>query len=212
MSKCDDVRAPHDEETRATDLQAGRHGGMKIIPSAILILASTLFVPACVDQKIGDPSSDDTADSADDSVELSTLGPAVESGELAGFRPVVMSDLPENTVFHSDAVAAAFSCPSGYVCLFQNKSYGGNVLAIQAGIGVVNLRQLSCPGCQNGKPGSDGTWNDQMTSWQNHSSRHYCWYFNASFGGETHAMKANWNVGEVTAHENDNASSIRPCT
>jgi len=110
----------------------------------------------------------------------------------------------------SDAVANATSCPAGYVCLFQNSNRGGYGYGVRSGYGTRNLLSVRCPSCTNGIHGNDGTFNDQMTSWENRSGRRYCWWFDVGPGGERHPMNNGLRVN-VLARENDQASALGPC-
>jgi hypothetical protein len=109
-----------------------------------------------------------------------------------------------------DGTAAVFACPSGFLCVYQNGSRNGAAFGILAGDTFSNLKGMSCPQCTNGQYGNDGTFNDQMSSWQNNSGVHYCWYWDSGYHGEVHEMK-NGYIVTLPARENDRPSSIRPC-
>jgi hypothetical protein len=90
--------------------------------------------------------------------------------------------------------AGRTTCPGGHVCLFRDSNYQG---------GGVNFQ----------RPGSSsylGSFNDQMSSWANDSGALYCWYSDADYRGDRHEMKPGYRLN-VLPHENDTASSIRPC-
>jgi Peptidase inhibitor family I36 len=99
-------------------------------------------------------------------------------------------------------------CPSGKVCLYQNGQQTGASVSVSQGISITNLKALLCKGCTNGTNGNDGTFNDQMSSWQNASNIDYCWHPNASFGGAPHLMNAH-TQNTVPAEYNDHASSLQ---
>jgi hypothetical protein len=108
------------------------------------------------------------------------------------------------------AVTPAVACPGGFSCLYQNSGRTGFVVAVQSGIGIGNLTGVPCAACTNGIHGNNGTFNDQMTSWENETGRQYCWWFNAGPAGEVHTMPSGVIVN-VLARENDQASAFGPC-
>lgn len=142
--------------------------------------------------------------------------------ETSGERALDVTKLPadwkvvENTPPGVVAVAipagltiASATCPSGAVCVFQDSNRGGAGFAISLAAGVgFNLTSLSCPSCTNGIHGNNGTFNDQMTSWENASSVRYCWAFNVNGGGERHPMNVGVALQNVFSRENDQASSV----
>jgi len=79
-----------------------------------------------------------------------------------------------------------------------------------SGFGNRNLLSIRCVSCRNGIHGNNGTFNDQMSSWENRSGRRYCWYFNVGPAGERHTMP-NGQVINVLPRENDRASAFGPC-
>ncbi|MFD1048254.1 peptidase inhibitor family I36 protein [Kibdelosporangium lantanae] len=103
----------------------------------------------------------------------------------------------------------ATGCPSGKMCIFESANWGGWTLEIPGGTSIEDLSQVPCSGCQTSShhPASNGTFNDQMSSWTNLSGLAYCWTFNAGRQGEFHPV-ANGVSVNVTEHENDEASSV----
>jgi len=102
------------------------------------------------------------------------------------------------------------ACPLNYACLYQNANRRGVGIGALIGFGFSNLHSVSCPTCTNGVHGNDGTFNDQMTSWENQSGTRYCWGVNASTHPTDHIM-GDGDVTNVPANENDTASSFFPC-
>ncbi|MFD1044565.1 peptidase inhibitor family I36 protein [Kibdelosporangium lantanae] len=114
-------------------------------------------------------------------------------------------------VMRPPSTSGSAPCFQGEVCIYQDANWQGWAYAIGAS-GVDELGRSACPGCQSSHhPASNGTWNDQMTSWKNLSSRRFCWTFDSYGLGETHFMEAGWTVPQVTDHENDEASSVLLC-
>lgn len=175
---------------------------MKLLSAILLITTSTLLAACATD-------TTDDGEPADES--------ASETADLTGWQPVEVDEAPSGTVFvapmspQTAEATTVLACPTGYACLFQNGNFRGEAVAVQSGIGIRNLRGIPCPGCTNGTHGNDATFNDQMTSWKNLTRRQYCWWFDAGPSGERHVMRANWQVAQVLARENDRASAFGPC-
>lgn len=91
------------------------------------------------------------------------------------------------------AAASAADCYSGQTCLFQDGNFGGWVRAYTA----AQIANLTSP------------YNDSMSSWINLNSRDAAWYTGTSASGTKHCMPSGVQVAQVTATENDTASSIR---
>jgi hypothetical protein len=130
-------------------------------------------------------------------------------GKVAGARGEAFAPGPTAPIITS---ANGGPCPTPYVCLYQNGNRAGFGVGFRAGVGFSNLQGISCAGCSNGLHGNDGTFNDQMSSWENRSGRQYCWYFDANFSTRNifHHM-GNGDIHNTSADENDRASSIQPC-
>lgn len=181
---------------------------MRHLFTIILITTTTLF-SACATEPVDDDNDDEDSDAIAE--------PATEVGDIARWQAAEADGAPSGTVFvaesseSSDLVAAAFACPRGFACLYQNANLRGSAVAVQSGIGIRNLRGIRCRGCTNGIHGNDGTFNDQMTSWENLSGRKYCWFFDAGPSGERHVMRNNFVIRQVLARENDRASAFGPC-
>lgn len=162
---------------------------------------------------------DDPATSSDETG-LPSEQPASQSDESTNPSNVaVQRDGQSHRVFVAAIQAnAGTACPGGFVCLYQNSDRGGAFIAVPAGGFVNNFRtDTACPGCTNGIHGNDGTFNDQMSSWENRTGRRYCWYFNAgpegvlpAGTGEVHTMGTGV-IQNVLARENDQASALGPC-
>ena len=106
------------------------------------------------------------------------------------------------------AATTSGPCPQGSVCLYQNGHQTGAGVFVTAGISIANLGTISCPACTNGVNGSNGTFNDQMSSWKNASNMNYCWFPNTNFTGATHLMLAG-SQNTLPAEYNDHASSLK---
>lgn len=102
-----------------------------------------------------------------------------------------------------DAMAAP-SCPSGYVCLYEGFNGNGRQVRVPALGSDSDFRS----------GGYVAGFNDTMSSWQNNSGYAYCWYFNTNYGHPTRVMLPHGatRVINLTADEDNKASSITPCT
>lgn len=118
----------------------------------------------------------------------------------------------ENAAIVEKPASVLDDCPSGYVCLFEHGNWGGHVFQVQGSISVYRLGAFSCAGCVSSHhPASNGSWDDQMSSWKNFSGWHYCWAFDPDGTGERHDMPNGIAVSQVTGHENDEATSLVTC-
>lgn len=141
--------------------------------------------------------------------------PPAEAEDLAaltsaGWTPVAATDAaPLGSVITS---ATALACPAQFVCVYQNGNRGVRAFAFRAGFGTPDFRTFSCPECTNGTHGNDGTFNDQMSSWENRSGVQYCWYYDINFSTKNifHHM-GNGDIHNAVGDENDRASSLQPC-
>ena len=103
-------------------------------------------------------------------------------------------------------------CPGGYVCIFTDGNFGGEVFYVPDGGSIDHLQDYHCGGCvSSAHPESNGTYDNMMSSWKNFSGRQYCWSFNPDKDGERHDMPNGVRVGQVAGRENDQASSLFPC-
>ncbi len=101
-------------------------------------------------------------------------------------------------------VAQASRCPSNYVCLFRDGGAQGPYFRFQ--IGSADFTTLRCSDCRG------GNFNDDMTSYVNNTNSDFCWYFDANYRGETRVMRQlPGRIINVTASENDKASSLKKC-
>jgi hypothetical protein len=99
-------------------------------------------------------------------------------------------------------------CTPGDVCLYQNGQQTGAHVEVSAGISIPDLGAFLCPACTNGTDGGNGTFDNQMSSWQNASGTDYCWWSDKNFTGASHLMKAH-TQNTVPAEYNDHASSLK---
>lgn len=90
------------------------------------------------------------------------------------------------------------SCPSGDICLYENSQFTGTELAIPNGGVIANL--------------FDVNFNDKLSSWCNHTNRQYCYWFNANFTGTRVIIIPNTCHASVSPGNNDQASSVKPCS
>ncbi|GAB3885948.1 peptidase inhibitor family I36 protein [Kibdelosporangium lantanae] len=102
-------------------------------------------------------------------------------------------------------------CLTDSVCIYQDANWQGWVLEFDAGGGTGHLGYYGCDCHSTHHPDSDGTWSDQMSSWQNNTNLNYCWSFDSGAQGERHLMARGEAVNAVTAHENDEATSVFTC-
>ena len=126
---------------------------------------------------------------------------------LGGWTVIGMADQRGHFFIAAEGGAR---CPNGYVCLYQNRDHQGFGLGIPRGYGLANLKAVPCTSCENGTHGNDGTFNDQMSSWVNHSGQRYCWYVNRSEKKGKHTMP-NGQFINVLPGENDLATTVEPC-
>lgn len=111
-----------------------------------------------------------------------------------------VADTASDTAAESASVtpdAFPASCASGNVCLYQNSNFGGTELRIRVGASDSNF-------VTNG-------FNDEMSSWCNHTNERYCYWFNINFTGTRVIMSANTCHASVLSGNNDQASSAGPC-
>jgi hypothetical protein len=105
---------------------------------------------------------------------------------------------------------AASPCPDGTVCLYQDPGGGGMRVVLSAGTRISDFRMIRCPGCISETIGSDGTFDKQMSSWENRSVFAYCFYEKPSFEGPSHVVAID-KLHDAQPAENNVASSIEPC-
>jgi hypothetical protein len=173
------------------------------------LVLSSLALAACVApnqaEQFNETSSDPLYGSSEAALEASGQ-PALDISKLpAGSE--VLEDTPPGALMAVIPLSA--TCPSGAVCIFQNSNRGGARLAISLAAGVgINLTNFGCSACTNGIHGNDGSWNDQMSSWENAAGVNYCWAVNINGGGTRHLMRASVSLQNLLSSENDTASSI----
>lgn len=119
---------------------------------------------------------------------LATVPPGWVAMEIAG--------VPRGAVIVPAVGGAA--CPSGFACVYQNANRTGASFGVPNGFGA-NLTGVSCSSCTNGTHGNDGTFNDQMTSWENESGREYCWWFNVNESGSVRTMSNGFIVNVLSS-------------
>ncbi len=151
------------------------------------------------------------ASASEEAALTASEAPALDLTALpAGWR-VMKGTPPGITALELPAgpVGRSATCPNGTVCLFQDENRGGAGIAFALPANsFINLTDFACPSCNNGLHGNDGTWNDQMTSWENASGVQYCWTFDIDAVGEVHFMSPGVSLQNVFERENDEASGI----
>ncbi|EME51657.1 peptidase inhibitor family I36 protein [Amycolatopsis decaplanina] len=88
---------------------------------------------------------------------------------------------------------AASNCQENYVCLYENRDFGGRRLQFRS----PDLKNLV-----------DYGFNDQMSSWHNRRSVDARWYYNIG-GGTSRCMQAGARASYVGNADNDQATSLR---
>jgi len=101
-------------------------------------------------------------------------------------------------------------CTEPVMCFWEHANRGGHIFYLRGTDST--FHNNSCAGCVSSKhPGSNGTWGDQMSSFQNLSGRAYCFYFDREFRGPSILIPANERrVFNLTPRANDEFSSGRP--
>jgi hypothetical protein len=107
-------------------------------------------------------------------------------------------------------MTSAGPCPSEMVCLYQNANGGGMMVVVTPGAEIPDFKAIPCPGCLNGVHGNDGTFNKQMSSWDNQSIVPYCYYEKPKYDGAKRAMVKD-RLTNAMGDEDDAASSAEPC-
>jgi hypothetical protein len=171
----------------------------RIATLSAVVLASTVM-QACV------PEGDDPSYGSSEPALEASEQPALDIAKLPAGSKILEGTPPGAVVAE---IPASATCPSGTLCIFKNSNGGGARLSISlpAGVGI-NLPSFPCASCTNGIHGNDGSWNDQMSSWENVSGVRYCWAVNINGGGTRHAMRAGVGLQNVLQSRNDTASSI----
>lgn len=171
----------------------------RILVMFTVVLAAAAL-PACATE------ADDPGYASDQAALSSSAKPPLDPSQLPAGSEILEGTPPGALVA---VIPDSATCPAGSVCVFQNANRGGIRLSISLGAGQgVNLNALACGSCTNGIHGNDGTWNDQMSSWENAAGVLYCWAVNTNGGGTRHTMGAGVGLQNVTAAENDTASSV----
>jgi hypothetical protein len=173
-----------------------------------------LFVNACATDAADDPSGDEVLDEAPSVPQDATPVdvPDAPAGSILTAKDVASASdgSASDGSATGDAASTGRACPTGKVCMYQKSGRRGEQVIFVPPVQVRNLHNVPCQSCTDGTNGNDGTFNDQMSSWQNASSIRYCWYTNAPFHGE-HVMNPHTTRLVLPRDLNDTASSIRPC-
>jgi len=175
------------------------------ISHLLAFVITAVTVPACAldaDDPAATPSEEALA-AAPPTFDIASLPAGVS------WQVTPAEGQPAGTVFVTAPVTPAVACPTGLACLYQNSNRGPRLWGTNGQF--PNLLQQACPECTNGTHGNNGTFNDQMSSWENRSGRRYCWYVNANFILPVHTMANGVPPQNVLPSENDTASSMRPC-
>jgi hypothetical protein len=110
-----------------------------------------------------------------------------------------------------DIVCKAFwnvaggECPLGYTCLWQDNDFKGEIVGVSRGCFIPDLTKIPCALCDN------ATFNDQMSSWHNHTNLQSCWWFDIHRSGARIVMPAGEWRDHTSPGNNDQASSFGTC-
>lgn len=154
---------------------------MQQIIHALIVVTSVTAVTAC-------------AVDGQDEQDTQSTQPASEESKV-GVVHLAPDTAATTVTVTPDAFPA--SCSSGLVCLYQNNNFGGTEVFMSAGVAISSL-------------GAFG-FNDEMSSWCNHTSEQYCYWFNNNFSGKEVVMSPNTCHASVLSSNNDQASSVGPC-
>ncbi|WP_164479266.1 peptidase inhibitor family I36 protein [Nakamurella antarctica] len=167
--------------------------------TAFVLTVPSAYAEESIDTNGGvsaDRSSDLTKVGSIDAIadENKTLIPQMEA------RGAILSPDGEWMTMPSGAAvsltAKSFAdCPSGWVCLFAQASWGGRML------------KWSDPGTAADL--SSFSFNDQMSSWANRGPYAAKWFYNAGFAGTSRCMQPYTSNSYVGSSDNDEASSFR---
>lgn len=89
-------------------------------------------------------------------------------------------------------------CPSGWLCLWQDRDYAGRMLQFRSTGSWQNL--------------TDYGFNDEMSSWRNRRSADSKWAWHIDGGGTIRCMDSFSSTSYVGSGDNDEASSVRNYT
>lgn len=185
---------------------------------ALIIVTSVFAVTACADRQ------ESSAGSPDDNAASETAVAAVETDgwviddDTADLEAVDVSPDLCHRILHplgqqGCPVGQPCPCPSGYTCLYQDANREGFGVGVVSGCRIHNLRNVRCTNCTDGTHGNDGTFNDQMSSWQNANGdgRQSCWWFDVNQGPPKNTMADGVTRNQVPAANNDQASEFGAC-
>jgi hypothetical protein len=177
----------------------------------VLIIATPLLaITACAANGAGSAADDQEADP----------GAAVQAADTqtVGWTDATVDPtevIPDVTCIRLVSFNDS-SCPAGFVCLWQNADRSGFGVAESSrdGCRIHSMLSVKCEinGIQFSCPHGHGTFNDEMSSWWNHSNRQSCWFFDVGFQGTAVPMSAQTIHNGVAPGNNDQASSLRPAS
>jgi hypothetical protein len=189
---------------------------MSRVTSLFVCIVSISGATACALDPGTSPSLDSTEQAvllADDEAPLDAFDVDADLGQGAKLLPGMPPGV-EATLIAPIGLATLPSCPRGAVCVWQNSNRGGQGFALRfsATAGFLNLANIPCPAnlCNNGRFGNDGSFDNQMSSWENEAGRRFCWTA-LPLGNGVHHPGNDRQFINVTAGENDTASSVGPC-
>ncbi|WP_344880699.1 peptidase inhibitor family I36 protein [Allokutzneria multivorans] len=100
---------------------------------------------------------------------------------------------------------AAFSCPVDFLCMYQHENGGGAAFILEdpgsGRNGHDDFSKVRCDSC-------GGSFNDQMSSFVNKTSKTWYWYFDKDGYGEQHNMNWTDKPFNLVPREHDKASSV----
>lgn len=181
----------------------------------VLIIATPfLAVAACMaDEGAGSTTGDQGASPGEpgDAVQTAVTQTVAWTAATVDRAEAVSPDACTRLVSFNDS-----SCPSGFVCMWQNINRAGFGVAESDGAGCQINSMVNVPcvagGIARSCPHGNGTFNDEMSSWWNNTTHTSCWFFNAGFTAKAVPMTAQTIHNSVESDNNDKASSQRPAS
>jgi hypothetical protein len=196
----------------STEQLTDRREDMRQVMYAFMFATAALAVTACADSQDppaasdtagSDEPLDDTGDTAADAVTLEgvtalSADPAGDAADPAAPDVPCPFPNPVITPLHG-------TCPGGYTCMYQDIHFGGFAVGVVDHCFIPDLRKITCSGC------TGGNFNDDASSWKNHSGGKSCWWPDIKRKGTPTVMPNNTQHPQMTPANNDKASSFGSC-
>lgn len=99
-----------------------------------------------------------------------------------------------NVILELAGTLSYSDCPSGWLCLWEDRDYSGRMLKFQSTMYWQNL--------------TDYGFNDEMSSWRNRRGYDSKWAWHTNGGGTRRCMDSYSSSNYVGSGDNDEASSI----